>query len=153
METIPNYVPGQFKTVNVMLYVKNAAKAIEFYNRAFGAEEVFRLTDPDGVIVHSEIKIEESIIMIAEENTEYGASPETLGGVTSVIQVYTGDVEAFFEDALKAGAMTVFPIKVQFYGDRSGRLRDPFGHHWIISTHMENVTAAEMVNRFHALYS
>ena len=149
----PNYVPSQYKTINIFLFVKNADRALEFYNRAFGADEVMCLRDPNtNKIVHAEMKIDDTIIFLAEENPESGLSPETLGGVSSVLQIYTGDVEGFFEEALKAGAETIHPIKKEFYGDRCGRLKDPFGYHWIISTHMENVTIHEMMDRFHALY-
>jgi PhnB protein len=154
MSIIPNYVPSPMKTVNVVLTVKSAQKAVEFYNRAFGAEEVMRLTDPiSGGIVHSEIRITDTIIMVNEEDPKLTQSPESLGGTGVTIQLYVPDAEGFWEEAVKAGAEVVFPIKKQFYGDRAGRLRDPFGHHWIIATHMEDLTAAEIHHRFHDLYN
>jgi PhnB protein len=154
MSIIPNYVPSPMKTVNVVLTVKDAHRAVEFYNRAFGAEEVMRLSDPlSGKIAHSEIRIADTIIMINEEDPTHARSPETLGGTSVTVQLYVPDVEGFWEEALKAGAEVVFPIKKQFYGDRAGRLRDPFGHQWIVATHMEDLTAAEIHNRFNQLYS
>ena len=154
MSIIPNYVPSNMKTVNVFLAVKDAPKAIEFYNRAFGAEEVMRLTDPNnGKIVHSEIKIADTVIMLAEEDPQYSKSPSTLGGTSVIIQLYTGDADAVFEEAIKAGCEVIYPLKDQFYGDRAGRLQDPFGHQWMICTHKESLTANEMQKRFHELYS
>jgi PhnB protein len=153
MSIIPNYVPSQFKTVNVFLPVKNAAKAIEFYNRAFGAEEVMRLTDPEGKIIHAEIRFADTLIMLFEEDPRFGLSPATLGGTSAVIQIYTPDVETFVEEAVMAGAEVMIPIEEQFYGDRSGRIRDPFGHQWIVATHVESITTSELQKRFHEMYS
>ncbi|HXH76173.1 MAG TPA: VOC family protein [Bacteriovoracaceae bacterium] len=153
MSIIPNYVPSQYKTVNIMLTVRDADKALEFYNRAFGAEVVMCLRDPNtNTIVHAEFKIADTIIMMAEENPEYNSSPDTLGGSPVVIHLFTGDVEALFEEAVKAGAEVIQPIKKQFYGDRNGVLKDPFGHRWIIATHMEDLTATQLQKRFNELY-
>lgn len=152
MSLIPNYVPSGYKTVNVMLTVKNAEKALEFYNRAFGAEVIQKLVDPQGVVVHAEMKIADTVIMLAEEDPRYNQSPESLGGSSVIIQLYTEDVEGLYEDAVKAGAKEIFPIKVQFYGDRAGRVQDPFGHQWILATHMETLSPTELQHRFHELY-
>ncbi len=152
MSIIPNYVPSQYKTVNLHLIVKDADHALDFYNRAFGAEVVLRLQDPSGVVVHAEIKIADTIIMLAEEHPGYNRSPETLGGTSAVIQIYTGDVEGFFEEAVKAGATVLAPIKEEFYGDRVGKLQDPFGHVWVVATHVEDLTASEIQKRFNELY-
>ncbi|HXH29238.1 MAG TPA: VOC family protein [Bacteriovoracaceae bacterium] len=152
MSIIPNYVPGQYKTVNLMLAVKDAAHALDFYNRAFGAEIITKLVDPAGVIVHAEFKIADTIIMLAEENEQYNQSPSTLGGTSVFIHLYTGDLEGFTEEAVKAGAEIVFPITKQFYGDRTCRLKDPFGHVWVVATHMEDLTEAELQKRFNDLY-
>jgi PhnB protein len=98
------------------------------------------------------MKIEDTIIMLTEENAQ-ALSPQTLGGTGVLIQIYTGDAEGLFEAALMAGAKEIEPIKEQFYGDRSGRVIDPFGHQWIIATHIEDVPARELQKRFHELYS
>lgn len=153
MTFIPNYVPSPYKTVNVQIIVKNALKALDFYNRAFNAEVIMKLTDPQGVVVHAEFKVADTIIVLSEENPKLNLSPTTLGGATSVIQLYTGDVESIFEESVKAGAEVIFPIQKQFYGDRAGRIRDPFGHEWIIATHMEDLSASEIQKRFNELYA
>ncbi len=152
MTIIPNYVPGGFKVMNVMLAVKNAPHALEWYNRAFGAEEVMRLTAPDGTIAHAEMKIADHIFMLTEEDPEHNASPQTLGGTSVIIHLFTPDVDAFAEEAVKAGAEIIFPVKLQFYGAKSGRIKDPFGHQWIIATHVETVTVTEMQKRFNDLF-
>lgn len=153
MSVMPNYVPREYKTVNVMLIVKDADKALRFYNSAFEAEVVMELKDANGFVVHAEIRIDDTIIMLAQENPEYNLSPESAGSTGVVIQLYTGDVEYLFNAAIRAGAEEIFPIKEQFYGDRAGRVKDPFGHHWIIATHVEDVTPKELQRRFHELYS
>lgn len=143
---IPNFIPSGFKSINLMLVVRDAMKAVEFYNRAFNAEEVMRLTDVNGKVVHSEIKINDTIIMLAEDDTQ----THTPGGV--IIALYVGDVEGFTEEAVKAGCEVIYPIKQQFYGDRAGRIKDPFGYQWIIATHTEDVSASEMQKRFNDLF-
>lgn len=153
MSIIPNYVPNHYKTVNVMLTVRGAERALEFYNRAFGAEVETVLKDKEGKIIHAEFKIADTIIMLAEEVPGVNLGPQTLGGSAITLQVYTGDVEGMFEDALDAGAQLIFPIKKQFYGDRSGKIRDPFGHEWVLSTHMEDLTAKQIQQLFNELYS
>jgi PhnB protein len=153
MTVMPNYVPREYKTVNIMLVVKDAKKALQFYNSAFGAEITMKLEDPDGVVVHAEMRIEDTVIMLAEEDPRYNMSPLSLGGSGVIVQLYTGDAEGMFETAINAGAEEIFPIKKQFYGDRAGRVRDPFGHLWIISTHVEDVAPKEMQKRFNDLYS
>lgn len=150
---MPNYVPREYKTFNIMLVVKDAHKAMKFYNNAFGAEITMNLEDPDKRVVRAEMKIEDTIIMLVEEDPRYNLSPESLGGTGVIIQIYTGDAEALFESAIMAGAKEIFPVTEQFYGDRAGRVIDPFGHQWIIATHMEDVPARELQKRFNELYS
>lgn len=145
MSVTPNYVPREYKTINVMLIVKDAHRALKFYNNAFGAEVVMKLEDPSGKIIHAEMKIDDTIIMLAEG--------EPADGSGIILQIYTGDAEALFESALMGGATEVYPIEEQFYGDRAGRVKDPFGHQWIISTHIEDVTSKELQKRFNELYS
>lgn len=151
MSIIPNYVPNSYKTVTAKLFVKNAEKALEFYNRAFGAETVMKLTDESGRVVHAEFKYADTIIMLAEEDPGLNRAPASVGPTSVVLQLYVPDVEGFFEEALRAGAEEVFPVTSQFYGDRAGRLRDPFGHEWIIATHEEDVSFRELEKRFHEL--
>ena len=145
MSVTPNYVPREYKTINVMLVVKDAHKALKFYNNAFGAEVTMKLESPEGRVIHAEMKIDDTIIMLAEG--------ESSGDSGIILQVYTGDAEALFESAILAGASEVYPIEEQFYGDRAGRVKDPFGFQWIIATHIEDVTSKELQKRFNELYS
>ena len=145
---MPNYVPSGYKTVNLYLCVKDAHKALDFYNRAFGAEVIMKLENPQGIIEHAEMKISDTIIMLSEENPAYSKSPTTLGGTSVLIMLYCGDVDEVFQDAVKAGCEVVFPVKNQFYGDKAGRVQDPFGHQWILATHKENFTASEIQKRY-----
>ena len=144
-------VPAGFHTVAPYLFVNGAAKAIEFYKRAFGAVDVGSpFVEPQsGKILHAEIRIGDSVMMLADETPEWGnRSPATLGGSSVFMHLYVSDVDATVERAVAAGAKILIPVKDQFYGDRSGRLADPFGHIWIVSTHKEDVPADEMQKRF-----
>lgn len=133
-----------------MLAYRDAAGAIEFYKQAFGALELARLTEPDGKISHAEIVIGEARVMLASEYPGYNHTPEELGGSTVVLHLYVPDVDSFVNRAVAAGATLLIPVKDQFYGDRSGRIQDPFGYVWIVATHVEDVTADEMQQRFSA---
>jgi len=146
-------IPDGYHSLTPKLAIRGAAEAIDFYKRAFGATEVMRLTDSNGLIGHAEIHIGDSRIMLAEENPEYNASPQSLGGSTVVINFYVEDVDTVVEQAVAAGAKIVFPVNDQFYGDRSGRIVDPFGHIWILSTHKEDVSPEELQKRFDAFLS
>ncbi len=146
-------IPDGYQSITPMLAIKDAAAAIDFYKRAFGATEVMRLTDSNGLIGHAEVRVGDSRIMLAEENPEYNASPQSLGGSTVIINLYVEDVDTVVEQAVAAGAKIVFPVNDQFYGDRSGRIVDPFGHIWIISTHKEDVSPEELQKRFDAFLS
>ncbi|MGJ3250845.1 MAG: VOC family protein [Elainellaceae cyanobacterium] len=148
-----NPIPEGFHTATPMLAIRDAARAIEFYKTALGATEIMRLTDPTGAIAHAEIQIGDSIIMVAEENSEFNASPQKLGGSTVILNLYVEDVDALVQQAVDAGAQVIYPVKDQFYGDRSGRIVDPFGHIWIVSTHIEDVSPDEMKARFDAMFS
>jgi len=143
--------PNDYPPLSPMLAIRDAAAAVEFYKRAFGAVEVMRLTDPSGKLVHGEFTIGNALVMVAEENPEYNRSPMTLGGTSVILNVYVPDVDALFERAVAAGAKVIFPLSNQFYGDRTGRLEDPFGHMWIFSTRVEEITREEMVRRFEAM--
>jgi PhnB protein len=141
-------IPEGYHTATPYLIVKNAGAALDYYARAFGATELMRMADPSGKVGHAEIKIGDSVIMLADEFPEMGhKSPQTLGGTTSSIMLYVDDVDTVFKRAISAGAKQVRPVEDQFYGDRSGFLEDPFGHQWAISTHTEDVSAEEMKQR------
>ncbi len=141
-------IPNGYHTVTPYLIVKGAAKALDFYVKAFGAKELFRFPMPDGRLGHAEIKIGDSHIMLADEFPDMGArGPETLGGSPVGLCLYVEDVDAVAEQAIAAGAKVVRPVKDQFYGDRSGTFTDPFGHQWTIATHKEDVSPEEMQRR------
>ena len=146
-------IPDGYATATPYLIIKGAAEAIDFYKRAFGAQELFRMNSPDGGVGHAEIKIGNSIIMLADEHPRMGhRGPRSLGGSAVSIMLYVPDVDAVFESAVKAGAKAQRPVENQFYGDRSGTLEDPFGHVWTISTHVEDVSPDEMKKRAEAAF-
>jgi PhnB protein len=141
-------IPEGYHTATPYLIVSGAAEAIEFYKKAFGATELFRMTAPSGKIGHAEIKIGNSPIMLADEHPEMGAkSAKTLGGSPMFLMLYVENVDALAAQATAAGAKTVRPIQNQFYGDRSGTFEDPFGLWWTIATHVEDVPPEEMKRR------
>lgn len=141
-------IPEGYHTATPYLIVSGAAEAIEFYKKAFGATELFRMVAPSGKIGHAEIKIGNSPIMLADEHPEMGAkSAKTLGGSPMFLMLYVENVDALAAQAMAAGAKTVRPIQNQFYGDRSGTFEDPFGLWWTIATHVEDVPPEEMKRR------
>lgn len=141
-------IPEQYGSVTPSLSVRGGAAAIEFYTKAFGAQELFRMPMPDGSIAHAEVKFGDSIVMLADEMPDYGnISPTTLGGSGVGLMLYVEDVDAVFKRALEAGATEVRPVENQFYGDRTGTLKDPFGHQWMVATHVEDVSEEEMERR------
>jgi PhnB protein len=141
-------IPDGYHTATPYLLVRNAAEAIDFYKRAFGATELMRLVAPDGKVGHAEIKIGNSPIMLADEVPNMGfRSPQSLGGSAVSILLYVEDVDARFRQASGAGAKVLEPVKDQFYGDRSGTLEDPFGHVWTVATHIEDVSLEEVSRR------
>lgn len=146
-------IPDGYHSITPYLSIKDAAKAIDFYKRAFGATELFRLVAPSGEIGHAEIKIGDSQIMLADP-CEEGTfrNPQTLGGTSVGLHVYVQDVDTLFARAVDAGAKTVRPVQDQFYGDRTGTLEDPFGHVWFLATHKEELTPEEINKRAEALY-
>ena len=132
------------------LVVDGAAQAIAFYTRAFGAKETMRLAEPGGRIGHAEITIGDALVMLADEHPEINIrGPKALGGSPVTLHLQIDDVDAVAAGAVAAGATVVFPVKDQFYGKRSGRFEDPFGHVWILSTHVEDVSTEEMQRRYH----
>jgi PhnB protein len=146
-------IPAGYHTVTPYLIIKGAAKALEFYKKAFGATEHLCLPQPGGKIAHAEIKIGDSIIMLADEVPEMGyLGPESLGGKSPVsIVLYVENVDSMFKQAIAAGGKELRPLADQFYGDRSGTLADPFGHVWTIATHVEDVSKEEVDRRFAAM--
>lgn len=153
-----NLAPGQvregFHTVTPHLTVPDGLKAIEFYKQAFGAVQGETITDPDGRLAHGEIRVGDSPLMLQEVSPEYGKrSPESLGGSPVSILLYVEDVDAFAARAVRAGAKIIRPVENQFYGDRSGKLADPYGHLWFVSTHVEDVTNEEIERRAKAFTS
>ena len=141
-------IPDGYHTATPYLIIRGAGDAIEFYKKAFGATELFRMPAPGGKIGHAEIKIGDSPIMLADESPEMGyKSPQSLGGSPISIMIYVADVDTVFKQAVAAGGKEQRPVKDQFYGDRSGTLEDPFGHVWHVATHKEDVSPEEMERR------
>ena len=141
-------IPEGYHTATPYLIVRDAARAIEFYKKAFGAQELMRMANPSGKIGHAEIKIGDSPIMLADEVPGMGyRSPESLGGSPVSLLLYVEDVDAVFNQAVAAGAKVQRPVADQFYGDRTGGVTDPFGHVWYVATHMEDVSPEEMRKR------
>lgn len=141
-------IPEGYHTATPYLIVKGGVDAIEFYKKAFGAKESFRMMRPDGRVGHAEIKIGDSVIMLADEHPEIGArSPQTIGGSPISIHLYVEDVDAVFNRAVAAGAKVQRPLQDQFYGDRTGGLLDPFGHAWYVATHVEDIAPEELQKR------
>jgi PhnB protein len=137
-----------YNSVTPYLFVKGAANAIDYYKNVFGAKERMRMPGPNGKIMHAELQIGDSIVMLADENPQVGAkSPETVGGASSSLHVYVEDVDSTAKKAVSAGAKIVRPVKDEFYGDRLGTIIDPFGHMWSIATHIEDVSPEEMKKR------
>ena len=143
-----NAVPEGYQTVTPDLVCRDAAQAIEFYKRAFGARELMRFKMPDGKIGHAEIKIGDSIMMLCDENPQGGcAAPTSLNGTTVMLFLYVEDVDATFAQAIKAGATVVMPVADMFWGDRSGQVQDPCGHRWQLATHKEDLTQDQIDQR------
>jgi PhnB protein len=141
-------IPDGYHNVTPYLIVRSAASAIDFYTTVFGAAEIVRMAGPDGRIMHAELKIGDSIVMLADENPRNGAmSPQTVGGYSVGLHVYVENVDAVIRKAVENGAKALHPVKDQFYGDRSGSLLDPFGHMWSVATHIEDVSPEEMKKR------
>ena len=145
-------IPDGYHTVTPYLIVKDAAGAIDFYKKAFGAEEIMRFPGPDGRVAHAEIKIGDSPIMLGDEcPVMQSRSPQTIGGTPVGLCLYVKDVDGLSKQAIAAGAKVLKPVQDQFYGDRSGTFQDPFGHQWTIATHKEDVSKEEMRKRMEAL--
>ena len=141
-------IPEGYHNVTPYLFVKSAAKAIDFYKIVFAATEIMRMPGPDGRIMHAELRIGDSIVMLADENPRHGVmSPQTVGGFSVGLHVYVENVDAVVQKAVENGAKLLRPIQNQVYGDRSGSLLDPSGHMWSVATHVEDVSPEEMRKR------
>ena len=138
-------LPAGYHTVTPALVVRDANAAIDFYRRAFGATEVSRMAGPDGKIMHAEIRIGDSLIMLGEENEQWGTrSPLLTNGNPGSLHIYVDDADTSFDRALEAGATVKYPLEDAFWGDRYGKVADPFGHEWGIATRVKDLTDAEM---------
>ena len=147
-------IPEGYHTVTPYLIVAGADKAIEFYKKAFGATETTRLTTPDGKVMHAEIKIGDSQIMLTDESPDCGSlGPLTVGGTPVSIVLYVEDVDSVVSRAVTAGAEVLMPVADMFWGDRFGTVVDPFGHKWSIATHIEDVSPEEIETRAKALFA
>ncbi len=153
-------IPDGYGDVTPYLMIKGASKAIEFYKKAFGATERMRIPGPEGMIMHAEILIGKTVVMLADEcprsddsQGKRGKGPHAFGGTPVSLHLYVKDVDAVFKRALDAGAKEIRPLANQFYGDRSGLLEDPFGHMWNIATHMEDISEEEMKKRIAEMMS
>ncbi|HMH75685.1 MAG TPA: VOC family protein [Candidatus Udaeobacter sp.] len=146
---MPSGVREGYQTVTAALTVRNGAEAIEFYKKAFGAEEIMRVPGPDGKsLMHAEIRVGNSRIMLGDESPAMGClAPVTLGGPGGSLYVYVPDVDAAFRRAVAAGAKALMPVTDMFYGDRFGQVEDPSGHRWGLATHVEDVAPEEMMRR------
>ncbi|HEY1581906.1 MAG TPA: VOC family protein [Chthoniobacterales bacterium] len=147
-------IPAGAHTVTPHLICAGAAEAIDFYKRAFGAVELGRLAGADGKIMHASLRIGDSMVMLNDEMPERGAlGPKLLKGSPVTIHLYVEDADAVFTQALKAGATATMPLDDMFWGDRYGKVEDPFGHHWSIGTHLRDVSPEEMKKEMEGMSS
>ena len=147
-------IPDGYHSVTPYLFVRSAASAIDFYKNVFGATEVVRMAGSNGKIMHAELRIGDSIVMLADENPSTGVmSPQTIGGFSVGLHLYVENVDAVIQKSVDNGAKLLRPIRNQFYGDRSGSVLDPFGHMWSVATHVEDVSPEEMRKRMTAAMS
>lgn len=154
MNTSVKAVPDGYHSVTPYLIVKGAARAMAFYQKAFGAKQRLCLPAPGGGIGHAELEIGDSILMLADEFPGMGARcPQAIGGSPVCLQIYVEDVDAVYASAVAAGARPVRPLENKFYGDRAGQVEDPFGHVWTLASHVENVTAEQLSERMEEMFS
>jgi PhnB protein len=147
-------IPDGYHSVTPYLTLRNAAQAIEFYKRAFGAQERGRMPMPDGKIGHAELMIGNSIVMLSDEFPEHGnTSPQTLNGTAVGLAIYVENADEVFDRAVQAGATAKEPMSDKFWGDRAGCVTDPFGHKWTILTHVEDVSMDEMKARMQKMFA
>ena len=141
-------IPDDYPRVSPYLFVDGASSAIDFYRSVLGARERMRMPGPDGTVFHAELELGDSIIMLGDENPDMDVrGPRSIGGTPMMLHVYVEDVDSVFERAIGAGAKALRPVEDQFYGDRSGRFEDPFGHRWYVATHVQDVPPEEMEQR------
>ena len=138
------YIPEGYNAVTPALAFKGAATAINWYKKIFDAKEKMRFDNPDKTIGHAELIIGDSVVFVSDENPEFNKSPRTLNGNSVNLFVYVQDADAVIRNAVDNGAQLIKPAEDQFYGDRSGRIQDPFGYLWIVSTHVKDVSEEEM---------
>jgi len=148
-------IPDRFNTVSTYLIVPSAVEALEFYAKAFGAETICRMPGPDGQsTMHAEMGIGDSTVMLTDENPQFNLkSPHSLGGCTASLHLYVEDADAMFQRAVDAGCKVLAPIQDMFWGDRFGKVADPYGHHWGVATHKEDLTEEEMQERAAAAFA
>jgi PhnB protein len=147
-------IPKGYHTVTPSLVVAGAARAIDFYKKALGAEEIMRYPGPDGKIMHAEIRIGDSVIMLMDEMPEQGGrGPKSLGGTPVGFFVYGDNVDAAWKRAVDAGAKVIMPLADQFWGDRTGCLEDPFGHKWWLAQHIQDLTPEELQKNAESFFS
>jgi len=141
-------IPDDYPRVTPYLFIDGASAAIDFYCSVLGARERMRMPGPDGSVFHAELEVGDSMIMLGEQNPDMDVrGPRAIGGTPMMLHVYVEDADRVFEQAIGAGAKALRPVEDQFYGDRSGRFEDPFGHRWDVATHVEDVPAEEMEKR------
>jgi len=141
-------IPEGYQTLSPSIVVDNATEAIDFYKRAFGAEERLRMDGPGGTIAHAELQIGDSVLMLNDPFPQANTKPpKEFGGTTTTLFMYVEDVDAVVQQAIDAGATVAQPVENQFWGDRFGTLLDPYGHSWGIATHVEDVSPEEMAER------
>jgi len=155
MTTQTQPIPCGYHTITPVLSVRGGFQALDFYQRAFGAEERMRFPGPDGkTLMHAELKIGDSVFMLSEEQPNMGCrGPQSLGGTTVSLYLYVPDVDNAFTQAVTAGATVLMPVADMFWGDRMGKVADPFGHEWTVATHKEDLTAEEIKQRGKAFFS
>ena len=140
-----NPIPEGFRTVTPHLVCRGAADAIEFYKNAFGAEEICRMPGPDGKLMHAEVRIGDSVLMLADEFPEWGVSgPQAIGGTPVTVHLYVEDCDAVYNRAVEAGATVAMPLADMFWGDRYGLIEDPFGHRWSIGQRLRDMSLDEI---------
>ncbi len=148
-------VPDGRHSVTAHLVVRGGVKAVEFYSKAFGAEAKSVHKTPDGKVMHAELKIGDSTVFLADEFPGMGncMSPQTVGGASVVLNLYRDNIDQLFNQAVSAGATVVMPLQNQFWGDRYGQLKDPFGHYWALGQHLEDVAPEELERRSKEIFA
>ena len=150
---MPDNPPHGMNVLSPHLICEGATNAIDFYKKAFGAEEMVRLPGPDGKLMHASIKICGASVMLVDENKGYGMlSPKALNGTPVTLHLFVPDVDAFIARAVEAGAELTMPVADMFWGDRYGLIKDPFGHSWSVATHQRDLTPAEIQDAMHKMF-